>query len=700
MLEREAHKGGEPPGLTDDTRAVRGLPPAEVLYAALWATTTDAVLISDSEDTIIHVNPRTRALFGVAPDALVGRKVHELLPERLRGNHVEALQRYLRTGVRTVDWQGVQVPVLNGDGEEVPTEVSFSEMAFEGQRLFVGFFRDISARLRQEAQRLAEREWAEATLQSIADAVVTLDLDGRIASLSVVAEHLTGWPAADAVGKAFVDVVRLRGEDGRLIPAFPSGSHFAFDFPRHTLLVRRDGHEVPVEGTVAPIMTGGRHIAGSVAAFRNVAQARRLTAELSYQASHDGLTGLVNRKAFERLVEEAVGRAGGGGPTDTLLYLDLDQFKIVNDTSGHVAGDALLQQLAALLKGRLRESDHIARLGGDEFGVLLHDCDATAAVQVAEGLRQTVADFSFVWEQKVFAIGVSIGIVHIGHATPTLGEVLARADEACYVAKARGRNTWHLFTPGDQLLALHHSEMEWTTEIRAALDEGRLFLCMQEIARIGGVSASTPLGEVLLRMHARDGSTVPPMAFIPAAERFGLMATIDRWVLAAVTAHMAEGDDDTCYGINLSAASISDPEFPGFVREQLAAPGIDARRIVFELTETAAIANLTDASTLMRDLKQRGVRFALDDFGSGMSSFAYLRQLPVDFLKIDGSFIRNIASERVDRAMVESINHLAHVMGIETIAEWVNDTETLEILAAIGVDFAQGHGISRPQRLR
>ncbi len=700
MLEREANKDGELHGLPDDLRMARGLPPAEVLYAALWATTTDAVLISNSEDTILHANPRARTLFGRAPEALVGRKVHELLPERARGEHLDALHRYLRTGVRTVDWQSVQVAVLDGDGAEVPTEVSFSEMEFEGQRLFVGFFRDISARRRQEQQRVAEREWAEATLQSIADAVVTLDLDGRIASLSVVAEHLTGWPAADAVGKAFVDVVRLRGEDGQLIPAFPSGSHFAFDFPRHTLLVRRDGHEVPVEGTVAPIMTGGRHIAGSVAAFRNVAQARRLTAELSYQASHDGLTGLVNRKAFERLVEDAVGRAGGGGPADTLLYLDLDQFKIVNDTSGHVAGDALLQQLAALLKGRLRESDHIARLGGDEFGVLLHECDATAAVQVAEGLRQTVADFNFVWEQKVFAIGVSIGIVHLGHGTPTLGEVLGRADEACYVAKAKGRNTWHLFTPGDQLLALHHSEMEWTTEIRAAMDEGRLFLCMQEIARIGGDPAGTAHGEVLLRMHARDGTTIPPMAFIPAAERFGLMSAIDRWVLAAVVEHIAGCDDDACYGINLSATSISDPEFPAFVRELLATPGVDARRICFELTETAAIANLTDASTLMRDLRQRGVRFALDDFGSGMSSFAYLRQLPVDYLKIDGSFIRNIASERVDRAMVESINHLAHVMGIETIAEWVNDAETLEILAQIGVDFAQGHGIARPQRLR
>ena len=291
--------------------------------------------------------------------------------------------------------------------------------------------------------------------------------------------------------------------------------------------------------------------------------------------------------------------------------------------------------------------------------------------------------------------------MHLGQGRLTLGELLVRADEACYVAKSKGRNAYHVFTPGDQLLALHHSEMEWTTEIRAALAEDRLFLCSQDIVRVGSGGLASRHVEVLLRMRSSDGQTIAPMAFIPAAERYGLMVTIDRWVIARVLEHLTTTEDpDTIYCINLSGASVADPTFSAYAGAVLSAPGVDAHRICFELAESTAVANLTDASRLMRELKQRGVRFALDDFGSGMSSFTYLRQLPVDYVKIDGTFVRDIATERVDRAMVESINHLAHVMGIATVAEWVDSHQTLEILAAIGVDYAQGFGVSRPQPFR
>lgn len=671
----------------------------DVLRAALWETTTDVVLVIDQSSIILQVNPRCEPVLGYRGEQLVGRHVQMLMPERLRANHALGVARYLRTGTRTMDWNRVEVIALRSDGGEMPAEVSFSEVFAAQQRLFVCFLRDVSERRLQEARSRADREWAEATLRSIADAVVTLDLEGRIASLSIVAEHLTGWSVADAVGRPFAEVVHLRGDDDQPLPPFATGRHVAFDFPRHTMLVRRDQHQVPVEGTIAPILTAEREVAGSVAAFRNVAHARRMHAELSYQASHDGLTGLVNRKAFERLLEGAISRAIELGVTDTLLYLDLDQFKIVNDTCGHGAGDALLQQLASLLKARLRDSDHLARLGGDEFGVLLHNCDVDAAILVAENLRKAVAEFGFVWRNKPFAIGVSIGLVHLGQGRLTLGELLGRADEACYLAKAKGRNVVHVFTPGDQLLALDQGGTEWTTEIRAALAEERLFLCAQPIVRLRDERSSTTHLEVLLRMRGHDGHTILPTAFIPAAERYGLMATLDRWVIGKVLDHMVAQDpgDTLIYCVNLSAASLSDPAFPAHAAAVLSGPRVDAQRLCLEISETTAISNLAEASRVIQDLKTLGVRFALDDFGSSLSSFAYLRQLPVDYLKIDGSFVEGITRQRVDRAMVESINHLAHMMGMQTIAEWVDNHQTLQILEDIGVDFAQGYGIERPR---
>ena len=559
----------------------------------------------------------------------------------------------------------------------------------------------VGAPLLSDEAGVAVQDWAEDTLRSISDAIVTVDFSGRITFLNTVAEHLTGWNVSEAKGMHFAQVVPLRSGSGDALSAFATGDHHAYDFPKHTVLIRRDRHEVPVEGTVAPIVKQDRCITGSVAVFRNVTQARRAAAALSYQASHDSLTGLFNRKAFERSLGSALEKATEDGSCQSLLYLDLDQFKIVNDTGGHVAGDALLHQLAGLLKAQLRESDHIARLGGDEFGVLLENCRSEEAVDVAEKLRRTVADFTFVWEQNVYSLGVSIGIVHFDHGRLTREEILSCADEACYVAKSKGRNTVHVYEAAGHLLAHHHSEMEWTSELKAALAEDRLFLCAQNIARVADPGGLACHIEILLRMRSVDGATILPMAFIPAAERHGLIAVLDRWVVSTVLEHMATMDDrDVVYCINLSGASISDDTFPRFVANKLSLSGVDGHRLCFEITETVAVANLTDASRIMGELKLQGIRFALDDFGSGLSSFAYLRQLPLDYLKIDGSFVQNIASQRIDRGMVESINHLAHVMGMKTIAEWVSNDQTLGVLQEIGVDFAQGSGVATPQRLR
>ncbi|HLM53625.1 MAG TPA: EAL domain-containing protein [Pseudoxanthomonas sp.] len=675
-------------------------PFGNALHAALWENTIDVVLIIDADNVVVHANPRCAPVLGYAPHEVVGRDVSVLMPASLRGGHAMGLACCPQPGQRTLDWDLLDTTVLHRDGREVPVELTFCEVLSNGGRLFVAFMRDVSLRKQHEAQREADRQWAEATLRSMADAVVTLDLEGRIASLSVVAEHLTGWKASQAVGLPFADVVCLRGEDGRFVPPFRSADELTFDFPRHAVLVRRDLHEVPVEGTMAPIMSSQRTMVGIVVAFRNVAYARRVTAELSYQASHDGLTGLVNRKAFECLLKAAVARAKDGGESDALLYLDLDRFKTVNDTGGHVAGDALLQQLAGVLSARLRESDCIARLGGDEFGVLLHKCSAENAVRIAEYLRQAVADFTLVWQSKMYSVGVSIGVVQLGQGELTLGELLGRADRACYVAKAQGRNHCHLFTPDDQSLPLHRSEIEWAAKIRAALAEDRLFLCVHPMVAICGRVDGPAMAEVLLRMRGPDGQTIMPMAFIPAAERCGLMSAVDRWVIRAVVQHMAQHpDDQTLYCISLSGPSIGDPAFCAHVEALLESFGADPRRVCFGISETAAIANPASVSQMMRALRGRGVRFGLDDFGSRMSSFASLRQLPLDYLKIDGSLVRSLACDRVDRAMLESINHLAHAMGIVTIAQRVENEETVQVLREIGVHFAQGQGIARPHLL-
>jgi diguanylate cyclase (GGDEF)-like protein len=425
--------------------------------------------------------------------------------------------------------------------------------------------------------------------------------------------------------------------------------------------------------------------------------------EISHQAAHDALTGLINRREFESRLEIALQNAQIEKLQHTILYLDLDQFKVINDTCGHVAGDQLLRQLTTLLQGSLRQSDTLARLGGDEFGVLLECCSLEPAVRIAETLRQTVNDFHFVWQDKTFPIGVSIGLVNFGDDGLTLGDVLSIADAACYVAKDKGRNRIHVYSPGDNELAQRNSEMDWIGRIRKALDENRFVLYAQKIIPLSGDGNEGEHHELLIRMLDEAGKLIPPMAFIPAAERYNLMPTLDRWVIKTAFAQYkgagtGKAPPRSC-AINLSGASIGDDNLLAFIKEQFDTFQIPPGVICFEVTETSAIANLGKAAVLIRDLKAMGCRFALDDFGSGMSSFAYLKHLPVDFLKIDGSFVKDMVDDRIDHAMVEAINRIGHVMGIQTIAEFVENDAILAELRKIGVDFAQGYGIGRPQPL-
>ncbi|WP_242054654.1 EAL domain-containing protein [Nostoc sp. FACHB-190] len=431
---------------------------------------------------------------------------------------------------------------------------------------------------------------------------------------------------------------------------------------------------------------------------------------LSWQASHDSLTGLVNRREFEHRLTQAVNNAQTGKEQHILCYLDLDQFKIVNDTCGHAAGDELLCEVAHLFQTYIRSCDTLARLGGDEFGIIFHNCSLEAAVLITNTIREKTQKFRFVWQQdKVFNLSISIGLVALNHDTPNMNRALSAADAACYVAKNQGRNRVHIYQADDLDLVRQYGEMQWVSKITQALEDNRFRLYYQSIVPVTNSNSETTHYEILLRLVDETGKLVLPMAFIPAAERYNLMQTIDRWVIHTFFTHLAQCVDfqkNHCpgfknsrgclYTINLSGASINDDQFIDFVCDQFTLHQIPPEVICFEITETVAIKNLGKAAGFIRALKEFGCCFALDDFGSGMSSFAYLKNLPVDYLKIDGSFVKHIVEEPIDLAMVDAINKIGQVMGIQTIAEFVENNEILKVIQNLGVNYAQGYGVARP----
>jgi diguanylate cyclase (GGDEF)-like protein len=434
----------------------------------------------------------------------------------------------------------------------------------------------------------------------------------------------------------------------------------------------------------------------------DVSELRELTERLSYQASHDSLTGLINRREFERRLEQALDPESGRD-CSALLYLDLDQFKLINDVSGHLAGDQLLAQLGRVLRGVLGRQDLIARLGGDEFGILLSRGGREAALDAAERLRTAIDDFTFAWESKTYSVTASIGAVLLDAAHPrSLRELLSLADTACYMAKEGGRNRVHLFAEDDLATSRRLREMEWVGRLRWALAENRFVLYYQELQWLK--PSRTPRGahfELLLRLRDENDELVPPGAFVPAAERFGLMPQLDRWVVSTALAQFSTlhpaGDDVEMCAINLSANTMEDEAFPAFVLGELERSGVPAERLCFEVTETAAVANLARVVALIQKLRALGCRFAIDDFGAGMSSFAYLKNLPVDYIKIDGSFIRELDSDPMSYSIVRAVTDIGHQMGAEVIAEFVNGTRTRDLLRGLGVDYAQGFLIHQPE---
>ncbi|VEP15926.1 putative Diguanylate cyclase [Hyella patelloides LEGE 07179] len=554
-----------------------------------------------------------------------------------------------------------------------------------------------------------EKELAQVTLQSIGDAVITTDVMGKIVNFNPMAERLTGWRISEAKHQPLTDIFRIINEHTREPVPNPVEKvlreNRVFGLANHTILIARDETEYSIENSAAPIRDRLGRIIGTVIVFHDVTESRDLTNQLSWQATHDALTCLYNRREFEKKVAEAIAIAQNEGHQHALCYLDLDRFKIVNDTCGHAAGDELLRQVTQLLNQRIRSADILARLGGDEFGFLLYQCPLEVATKIANNLRQWIEDFHFTWEGQAFAIGVSIGLVEINSNTENLSSLLNAADAACYAAKANGRNCVHVYQDNDAELAKNLGERQWIIRLNQALSENRFCLYSQKIVSIKD-EEEVDRYEILLRLRDEQGQVITAGAFIPAAERYDLMPAIDRWVinhfLADYERHYQQGGEpkkaqsNSLYAINLSGASISSQSFRLFLKEQFTRFQIAPSTICFEITETVAISNLATAAKFIQELKELGCSIALDDFGSGMSSLNYLKNLSVDYLKIDGSFVKNIVEERVDRATVEYFNQIAQIMQIKTVAEFVEDKAILQKLQEIGIDYAQGYGIARP----
>jgi diguanylate cyclase (GGDEF)-like protein/PAS domain S-box-containing protein len=571
-------------------------------------------------------------------------------------------------------------------------------------RIFSSIRSLLSARQAAEQEVYEERERLSVTLKSIGDAVITTQAQGAVTYLNPAAEALTGWRTDEATGRPLREILGNAGE-GTVASAEDPFDRVTqegelTDLDQDATLITRRGEQRAIEGRAAPIRALSGAVIGTVAVFRDVTDSRRLTTELSWHASHDQLTGLSNRFSFEQQLQEALRDSAERGAHHALLYLDLDQFKVVNDTCGHGAGDLLLQRIAKLLQAHIRGTDVIARLGGDEFGALLNDCPLDQALRVANDMREEIQDLRFIWADKSFAVGVSIGLVPITAHSGTTADVQSAADVACYAAKEKGRNRVHVYRPDDAELDLRKGEMEWVSRITRGLEDNRFLLYAQDIVALrSGLSQGRRI-ELLLRLRDEQGNIVSPRAFLPAAERYNLMPTIDRWVVRTALAALA-GDSDhrveSC-SINLSGQNLTDASFLSFVLEQIRRHAVPPGKLCFEITETAAVTHLERARDVISTLREAGCHFSLDDFGSGLSSFGYLKSLPVDFLKIDGRFVKDLLEDPIDRAMVDAINRMGHLMGLNTVAEFVESPTIIEELRSIGVDFAQGFAVSQPAR--
>ncbi len=734
--------------LAERAQAQEQLRQAEAKYRTLVEQIPAITYIAtpDQPGTLLYVSPQVRELgfspeeWANDPELRVGqihpddrvRVAEAMLQRQLQGSPLCCEYRILARDGRTF-WfrdqasvvgdeagrplflQGILVDV--SDNKRVEEELKAHRYRLEElvarrtaalTRANTQLRQDIVERQRMEQVLFQEKERAQVTLEAIGDGVITTDAEGRVEYLNPVAEQITGWRCAEARGQPLGEVFPIVHEETREAAENPAARCLREGQgkgpARHNILPRRDGTEFAVTDCASPIHDRDGKVTGTVVVFHDVTQQHRLTQQLSYQATHDALTGLVNRHEFERRLGRVLDSARTGNSDHALCFLDLDRFKVVNDTGGHAAGDELLRQISALLQEKVRQRDTLARLGGDEFCALLERCSLEQAWRIAEDLLQAIQSFRFSWDGHTFSVGASIGIVAVDGSAEGLSDILSAADAACYAAKKCGRNRIHVYQEDDGEIARRRSEGQWVSRLTRAIENDALRLYCQPITALAAGGKGHGYYEVLVRLLAQDGGLVAPADFLPAAERYNLMPAIDRWVVRHVISWLGQrrsegGADGPAYFINLSAASLADQTMPDYIGALLREHRIHAGALGFEVTENTAMANLPQTARFIRELKQLGCWSALDNFGGAFSTIPNLKSLPVDFIKISGTFVRDMLADAVSHAVVEAINQVAHVMVIQTVAECAESAAIVERLRELGVDHAQGYALSRPRPL-
>jgi diguanylate cyclase (GGDEF)-like protein/PAS domain S-box-containing protein len=672
----------------------------ELLFQRLVETVHDAVLVH--RGAILFANARFLELLGLKGPDVVGRPLSDFVaPE-----YVELVETNLRRRLAGESAaERYEIELMDRQGQVTRVELSSTLIDSSGQpALLLTALEMLPGALPQE---VSQKPRAMATLDAMGESVITVNADGRIDYMNHAAEALLGQPVDQVLGKAFAEVASLVDENDRRPLGDPVQKALTSDraaAARRAVLLPVNGTaERFVEISITPLKVD-KEIAGLVLVLHDTSELRGLTRQMTYQASHDALTGLVNRREFERRLQEAMDSAQTSDIGHALCYLDLDHFKVVNDTCGHTAGDNMLREIASLIKDAVRDSDTVGRIGGDEFALLLVGCPLEKARQIADNVVRSVNEFRFVWKDKIFNVGVSIGLVEIGRDTGTIEDIMNSADSACYVAKKQGGLHVHVYSAREEANARHSGEIHWLLKLQRALRDNKFELYFQPIvhARAGGVSG--PALEVFVRLTSENGLPAsPPAEFIRAAERYRLMPHVDRWVVQAVFAALGRGGlklpPGRSVAINLAGQTLGDAEFLEFVVECFDHTGASPADICFEVTESSVVANLDHARRFIAVLHGMGCEFALDNFGSGLSSFSTLKTLPMDYLKIDGSFIKNLAGDTVNQAMVAAMIDLSRSLNFRVVAEQVEDQWALDTVTGMGIDFVQGFIVGRPQPL-